>query len=232
VGAGLAWQGARLSRARAAAVAARAEAEKAGRLEADRRAAAVPSAAELEHLRAQPAALAAARAELQRLTALEAAGAKDDAPAGAERLAVGQVVATADCRDAGLGTPRATLETVLWAAVGGDVAALARVLTFEPAARHDAEALLAQAPATLRAQCRTPEELVAFFTVRDVPPGSVEMREWWEGEGSVQTGRLALTGADGLARDIQLVFVRELDTWKLVVRAGVVEKYAPLVAGR
>ena len=47
--------------------------------------------------------------------------------------------------------------------------------------------------------------------------------------GPATTARVA---AGLAARDIQLVFVRELDTWKLLVRAGVVEKYAPLVAGK
>jgi hypothetical protein len=77
--------------------------------------------------------------------------------------------------DRGAATPRAAIETALWAAAGGDLAALKPLLELRDSAREKADALLAGLPADLRSRYATPEDLVSAFTAKNIPLGDAQL---------------------------------------------------------
>src|SRR4051812_41945177 len=62
--------------------------------------------------------------------------------------------------NAGKATPATAIETVLWAAAGGDVEAVADTIALSPTARQKADALWAQLSDETRAKYGTPEKLM------------------------------------------------------------------------
>lgn len=65
-------------------------------------------------------------------------------------------------QDVGQATPAAAFQTLVWAALKGDEAALARLSTISPAARTKADGLIARLPENSRAQW-TPEKFAGMF---------------------------------------------------------------------
>lgn len=191
--------------------------------------------AELEALRAGRAATDRLRAEVAALQAqVDAASvATPDAPRRPVRFGMGSSVPAAEWKNAGAATPMATLESVLWAAAGGDVDAFASLLLIEtgktlPAAR----ALLATLPEAMRAQYGTPEKLIAFLAIKDVPLGAANVRKWSAdpADRMAQTS-VILEAVDGKKKEANLAFVHQGDGWKLLVMEGVVAKYAAQLRG-
>jgi len=131
-------------------------------------------------------------------------------------------------RNAGQATPEAALESALWAAAGGNVDALARLLALDPDAQAKAAMLLAQLPPALRSELATPERLVALLTAGNVPLGRAEVLT------QVPVGALAdqtqlsarLVDPAGKTRELALTLRVKSDRWQLVVPASAVEKYA------
>lgn len=191
---------------------------------------------ELERLAADVAALPPARAELASLREQVQQAMRSVAPsrsASEERFAVGETVPAADWRNAGTASPQAALETALWAGAGGDVETFARTMKFmNSQARQAALALMELLPAEMRARYSSPEEIIAFLTVRDVPLGSVKVRQmtpladWPSPAAQMQ---VTLRAADGKARDTNLLFMNPGDGWNLLVTDGVVAKYAAML---
>lgn len=70
----------------------------------------------------------------------------------------------ASLRNVGNATPAAALESLVWAKENLDVSAISRLIVLDGTARSEAEAILAQQPASERAKhgVNTPEDLVAF----------------------------------------------------------------------
>jgi hypothetical protein len=199
--------------------------------------AAQPVAGEMERIAAEAGTLSQVRAEVaalrQQAELAERANAEKK-NASVERFAVGSAMVAGDWKNAGGATPRAALETVLWAGAGGDVEALTSMLGFIPGSRtrNAAQALLGSLPDSMRAQYDSPERLIAFLTVKDVPLGAVELRKYTELEGwpfpAVQMV-MVLTAADGKPKDASLAFMNPGDGWKLVVTDAVVAKYAAML---
>lgn len=189
---------------------------------------------ELESLRVDRAAVERLRAEINNLRARLEKTSKpptqeNTAP---DRLSVGKVVPAAEWRNVGANTPPAALETALWAAAGGDVEAFAALLMFEGTARKAAQTLLDSLPADGRAQHGTPERLIAFLTIKDVPLGSAEVRRWSDAaEGQVMLARLMLSVPGGTPKDVTLPLARQDQTWKLMVVETTVAKYAAMLKG-
>lgn len=139
--------------------------------------------ARLETLRGQRRELLALEAERARLhgaiTALDAAAAerKHSLPAqviakpvpAPAPFAVGEWTPHTSWSNSGQATPRAALETALWAAAGGDVLAMQSLLEIDPAARNRAEDLLDQLPPAARSTYVTPEALIANVTMKNIP---------------------------------------------------------------
>jgi hypothetical protein len=134
--------------------------------------------AERERLLAeQPAAddLAALRqsaAERNRLLHEIAACTGNARPAS---FVIGESLPHTAWADRGAATPRAAIETTLWAAAGGDLAALKPLLELPESTREKAGALLAGLPADLRSRYATPEDLVAAFTAKNIPLGDAQL---------------------------------------------------------
>lgn len=161
------------------------------------RIAAARLAVELEARREEQRELAAAQREHQRLGALQpgadelaalrAAGAdharlraalarrEESRAAPRPPLPLGEWTPASEWRNCGQATARAAVETTLWAAAGGDVAALQRLLLFAEPVREQAAALLARLPAAARAHYHSAEQLVAEFTVRNIPLGQAQL---------------------------------------------------------
>ena len=154
--------------------------------------------AQLETLRTEQAQLERLRAEQARLKSLQPSTAEQEylGRAATEHAQLRRELASreADAQRAqneplplaewtsahiwkhrGQATPRATVETALWAAAGGDVDTLQRMLAIEPAARAKAEALLERLPAASRAAFPSAEKLIASLTAKRVPLGEAQL---------------------------------------------------------
>ncbi len=129
----------------------------------------------------------------------------------------------------GYTTPENALETVLWAAAGGDLDTLKTALQFDAFGRAEAESLLARMPATTRETYRTPEGLMTLFIAGDAPLGSLNVLSRQDTGPSTALAYAALTDANGTIRQTCLSFVRDGDRWRLVVPANAVGKVAQRV---
>ncbi len=191
--------------------------------------AAEPPAAELERLRADHAAISRLRAEIDGLNARITAAQQESAT---ERFEVGSKVPAADWKNAGNATSRATLETILWAAAGGDITTFAQhLLVPEGPARQQAITLLESLPAALRAQYGTPERLVAFLAVKDVPFGAAEVIAWdaIQAPPSTVQVQVQLSAGDGVTKDLLLRFSPQGAGWKLVVPGTAIGRYSRML---
>lgn len=148
-----------------------------------------------------------------------------------ERFVRGQTIPAAEWRNAGRATPAAALETALWAGAGGDVDTFAKMITLiDSRTQKAAKALLDSLPEAMRAEYGTPERFMAFLSIKDVPLGSVVVRQsnvlqdWPMGEAHQM--QLVLTQADGTQKGASLILLNRGDGWKLVVMESTVAKYA------
>lgn len=189
------------------------------------------SDAELERLRADRAAIRRLREEVSGVEASAEQKQRVRAAREAERFAIGQRLASTEWRNAGAATPAAALETVLWAAAGGEVDVFARRIQFDPAGRKAAQALWEGLPPAERARHASPEHLLAFLSIKDVPAGSATVESWGRAKGEIQPVGLRLAGEGVKPRSVSLVLVRAGDEWKLHATAAAVAKYAAALRG-
>lgn len=129
----------------------------------------------------------------------------------------------------GFGTPENALETVLWAAAGGDLDMLKTALQFDAASRAEAEAVLSRLPTPTRETYRTPEGLMTLFIAGDAPLGSLNVLSRQDTGPNAALAYAALTDASGAIRQACLSFVRDGERWRLVVPANAVSKVAQRV---
>jgi hypothetical protein len=114
---------------------------------------------------------AAERAQLQAALDRQEAEPAPQTP----KLTLGDWRPARDWKDRGQTTPHATIETALWAAAGGDVAALRNLLSLDDATRTKAAMLLARLPAGERERYPSPEDLIAAFTIKAIPVGEAQL---------------------------------------------------------
>ncbi len=147
--------------------------------------------AELQGLRKENSELPAVRREKERLQRVHAEATRRAAEGGATQssaqaraesrtsaastLVVGEWRAPGSWQKSGRSTPIATIETALWAAAGGDLAALQKLLHLDEAARVKAEALWARLPETARANYTSSEQLLAAFATKSLPLGEAQL---------------------------------------------------------
>ena len=188
-------------------------------------------------LRADRQAIERLRRELVSLRAKVGVEAWNPATETAERFAAGVDVPATDWRNAGGATPQAALETVLWAAAGGEIDAFARRIRFDAAARTLALEYWQSLPPAERARHASPEHLMAMLSVSDVPIGTATVTNWTKRTEEVQTAELTLADSAGRTRGTLLMFVREGAEWKLRATEAAVARYVsalrgPLAAGK
>lgn len=133
--------------------------------ERDRLRAMLPGADEL-------AALQAATAERDRLARELAAR---EAISKSSTLSLGESKSWRNWENHGQSTPRAALETALWAAAGGDTPAFVRLIELDPPAREKAARLLAQLPPDLRRVYASPEALIASVSMKNITLGDAQL---------------------------------------------------------
>lgn len=181
----------------------------------------------LQRLRAD---VEAAKARTEKTKSAVTSRAAETAKAkAAEPWITEEMLPVAMWKNAGSATPLATLETILWAAAGGDVDLLARHLNLSGEARVKAGELFAQLPETIRRQFTSPEQMIAILTARDVPLGSASLRDIQIKNGNDVMLVAQLVGADKKSKFAHFSLRQEDNTWKVVVPVAVVEKYTQLL---
>ncbi len=233
LGLGLVWQ--RLQRwpLEAELVTLRAERQEISRLQEQRArlsAAQVPEA-ELQRLRSDRQAIDRMRREVAELRAKAELRLQPPLAPPPERFAMGVDMPAAEWRNAGAATAAAALETVLWAAAGGDVEAFARRIRCDAAARTAALELLQSLPPAERARQASPEALLAYLSIKDVPIGTATVTTWSGRSDTVQSASVTLAAPGEKPRRVYLVFVRDGEEWKLRATDTAVAKYAAALHG-
>lgn len=181
------------------------------------------SEADQEQLESSHAALAALRerlAALQRKISEQGEGEPPSLPAK-------------DWAYAGRATPKATIESVLWAASRGDVESLAGLLGFAPELRPRAEALFAQLPPASQQEYGTPEKVVATLLAGSFPKDPQAAQILVDHQFGDRDAAIAMTvsHSDGRSRTNQFQFHKASDGWKLLIPANIMEDYAKTLQG-
>jgi len=135
-------------------------------------------------------------------------------------------VAYTEWRNAGQADPAAAVETALWAAAGGDIDHLARILTVGPAADQVTD-LFARLPADLRTEYREPLRLLALLTSADVPLTAARLNTFDIGETDRRVVVAVITMPDHPPRIVQLDTVRDPrdSLWRIVIPATALARY-------
>lgn len=134
-------------------------------------------------------------------------------------------------KNSGKATPEASTQTALWAAVSGDVDALAGTLMFTSSAQKKADAWFATLPDATRQQYGSAEKVVALMIAKDADSltGMQVIGQQEVGPDNVGV-RVRLAGADGKTKDDTLFMHRSADGWKMVLPDPVLEKFARQLA--
>lgn len=189
-------------------------------------AAAGPEAREVAALREEVNALKKSAQEFGRV--IQAAQAKS-----AESSIPTKLVPMAELKNGGRATASAAIETVLWAATGGEVDVLAQGIGFTPTAKAKAEAWFAQLSDATKAQYGSPEKLIALMIAKDAAAVSgmqvLGQREITADDVGM---RVRFGTEDGKTKDDSFLLHRSpTNGWQLVLSDPVVEKFAKQVAG-
>jgi len=93
----------------------------------------------------------------------------------AQRFSVGEWVPETQWADRGQSTPKAAVQTMLWASAGGDTGRLASLLHLDEATRAKLEEVFATVPARARATYGSAEKLLAAFMAKSIPVGDTQI---------------------------------------------------------
>lgn len=203
------------------------------------RAAAHPEAHPSSDAAKSPAAdtsveLASLRDEIRSLrSSLEAsAKVRTALPPSASIAAPTRLLPVAELRNSGLATPESAAQTLLWAAVAGDLDAIAGSLTLTPAARQKADEWFSRQSDETRRQYGNPEKLMALMLARDAGRLSGMGVLGQDTLGSDDTIlRLRFASEDGKTKDDTLPFHRSAAGWQLQLSERAVERLARQLGG-
>lgn len=221
IGCGVWWQAGtnlrlREEQARLAAQVSEANCLKA--LRARQQAAAV-SAEELQKLDAAAAEAASLRERIEKLKEMQSASVVSQPKKREERW-----------RNLGQATPRDTLQSVVWAAMGGEVDALVTMLAYDADSRAAADALFAAIPPESRALFPSADKLVATFIAGCLPTNIAEAKIVEQTEKSADTvlAKVRLqrsSRSSDAAREVTFRFQRTGADWRLVVPTNVISEF-------
>lgn len=189
--------------------------------------------ADLTALREEMAALRKSTQSLSQLAAAaQAATALKNMSDAASSVAT-QLIPSSSWKNAGKATPEAATETVLWAALGGDVDTLSNSLVFTPSAREKAEAWFASLPESTRQQYGSAEKVMALMIAKDAASLSgmqvLGAKEITPDNVGV---RIRFASSEGKTKDDNFLMQRSNDGWRLVLPDSAVEKFARQVSGK
>jgi hypothetical protein len=186
------------------------------RAQADEQGGAELTRAELARARREVAGLEAHATERHAVLSAQATA---DATAMATNRDLRQgLVRLEHCRNVGQATPTAAFETLVWAAMQGDEATLARLLRFSSTGRAKAEEWLAGLPPETRAQW-TVEKLGGLFfsNILTAVPAMQVTGEAIESDGESAVVGLRLAGSGGQEK---LKFKLGPNGWQVTVSEG------------
>ncbi len=126
-------------------------------------------------------------------------------------------------RNQGRGTPEAAVETMLWAAAGGDVSAIKDTLVLAPDARSKATEILTNLP-TASQQYATAEDLTAVVVAGKVPLDSAQIVAHQQSQDDRVTEYLRLKDSGGRTRQVYLSLQKASSGWQIIVPRGAVEE--------
>ena len=181
--------------------------------------------AELAKLREDVRALKASTQEVAR-------GAQGADQGGGQNSLPLKLIPSSEWKNAGRATPSAAVETLLWAAQGGDVDTMTRMIQLDPAARAKGDALFAQLPAATQAEYGSPEKLVALFLAKDAAVVSgMQILGQRDVSADVVGVRVRVANDEGKTKEQSFGFQRGSDGLRLIITDKVVDKYAQQLAG-
>lgn len=111
----------------------------------------------------------------------------------------GEWTPAAAWRNEGRATPQATANTLLWAAVNGDLATLRGIFQFDEDTRAKARAWFDSLPPAIRSLHGTPEDLVAGVTLANIAPDRAQLSWLHEDASDRAIVGLMLTGVPASA---------------------------------
>lgn len=122
----------------------------------------------------------ALRSEQERLRALRAAAEQARLQAEAARtkpegLTAGKWLPPSAWKNRGCATPANTMESMLWAAAGGEAATLGNMLLFSDETRAKLDEIFRRLPPEYRIRYVSPAQLVAAFTTEAIPLGNAQL---------------------------------------------------------
>jgi hypothetical protein len=175
--------------------------------------------AEAEGLRARLAALRRRAAQLDDTSVLEDSSTPETVSAG-------------NWIYGGNATPRATIESVLWAASHGDVERLAGLLGFTDEARTKAESLFSQLPAASRQEYGSPESVVATLLAGSFPKDATAMTIVGSQAGDQSADiSMRVDHAAGGPRTNKFSLRRAPDGWQLMIPPSIMTGFEKTLLG-
>jgi len=211
----------------------RTQQDQAGRLQKEhqRLQAAIDQFGDLRQLRRANGQASMVRNEIEKLKLqahnLTLAEASKDHPAEPIWPKGATVLPADEWRDAGNDSPHSTLESVLWAARGGDVSRLASLIDFRPGDRERADQLLATLPPESRAQYANPEALVATLVAANLPTDYAAVAPFDEvGNAKSSVLRLRVEQAGGQQQDLTFMLHHGDAGWQLDVPGNTLASFA------
>jgi hypothetical protein len=137
------------------------------------------------------------------------------------------LIPVSEWKNTGKATPEATIETTLWAAVGGEIDTLASVLAFKPGSKARVDAWFAGLSEQTRQQYGTPEKVIALMIAQEAATLSGMQVIGQKQLGPDDVGmRIRVSGTDGAIKDDTFFLHRATDGWKMVLPDNAVEKFA------
>lgn len=129
-------------------------------------------------------------------------------------------------KDQGHATPEAAVETMLWAAAGGDLSALKNTLALAPDTRSKAADLLASLPPAARQTYVSPDDLMALLVAGNVPLDSAQVVAKQINQNGQVIEYLRLKDSDGRTRQVFLPLQKVSEGWRLTVPASALDTIA------
>ncbi len=133
----------------------------------------------------------------------------------------------------GSDTPRAALQTALWAAAHGELDTLARNMTFDPAARAKADALFASLPDATRSQFGSPEQFMALVLSDEINKiTSLQVLRETKSANDQANLQVVLPNNHGGYKVDNFPMQRGPTGWQLLVPVSAVDGVAKTLAGK
>lgn len=185
---------------------------------------------ELAKLREEISNLRVGTQELLKVAQTSTPAARESTGASAN---VADLIPAHALKNEGRATPEAAAQTLLWAAVSGDVDTLANGVVFTPSARTKADAWFAGLSDQTRAEYGSPEKVIALMIARDADKfGGVQILGQRELTPDNVGLRMRFSDTQGNTKDDNFVLHRSPDGWRLILPDATVEKFGKQLAGR